>query len=347
MMEKLGILYVGWLGQGLTSHQRMNAFKRLGHDVMGVDCHPFIPRPFLINRILHRLFRIGLPVERINLNKLNRELISLAKSKTYDVLWIDKGLSIDRSTLSFLRASFPSMKICGYSPDVMSKRDNQSQRFLEHLDLYDHFFTTKLFDIENLKALGMKSVLFMEKCFDETVHRPIPSDNPKFKDKVGFVGSYESPREKSMLYLAENGVPVTVFGGSGKGWSINFRKHPNVKFYDYGLYGDEYAEALSTFAINLCFLKHWNGDQVTGRSIEIPACGGFMIAERTKEHLALFEEGNEAVFFRNDKELLSKVQHCFANEDYRRKLANASYHKVLNQHEVCARLKDCLSIIGV
>ena len=347
VLKKLSILYIGWLSAGSTSLQRMNAFKRLGHEVVGVDCNPFITRPFLANRILHRLFRLGLPVKCINLGRLNLGIISTASKKKFDVIWIDKGISVDRTTLISTKDSFPEIKICGYSPDVMSERDNQSQHFLEHLDLYDYFFTTKSFDVENLKALGMKSVAFVENSFDETVHRPILSNNTMFKDKIGFIGSYEGPREKSMLHLADNGIPITVFGGRDKGWSENFRNHPNVEFYDYGLYGDDYAEALTNFAINLCFLKHWNGDQVTTRSIEIPACGGFMLAERTVEHLALFEEGEEAVFFDDDVELLEKVQYYFSNEEYRSSIANAAYCKVLNYHEVCTRLNDCLSVVGV
>ncbi|MBM9520473.1 glycosyltransferase [Desulforhopalus vacuolatus] len=345
-MKKLNILYIGWLSAGSTSLQRMNAFKRLGHDVIGVSCDPFIPRPFFINCILHRIFRLGLAVKRINLGQLNRKIISVAKEKTFDILWIDKGLSVDRFTLISIKASAPKIKICGYSPDVMSERDNQSKRFLEHLDLYDHFFTTKSFDVENLKTLGMKSVSFVENSFDVSVHRPISSDNPAFKNKVGFIGSYEDFREKSMLYLAENGVPLTVFGGSTKGWSVAFRSHPNVRFYDYGLYGDEYAEALSNFAINLCFLKHWNGDQVTTRSIEIPACKGFMLTERTDAHLALFVEGEDCDFFEDNDELLNKVQAYLIDETKRIKLSRNAYYKVLKYHELCIRMRRCLLTIS-
>lgn len=344
-LKKLNILYVGWFSAGSTSLQRMNAFKRLGHDVTGVNCNPFIPRPFLINRILHRIFRLGLPVKRINLGRLNQKIISVAKEKTFDVLWIDKGLSVDRSSLISIKAFSPNIKICGYSPDVMSERNNQSQRFLEHLDLYDYFFTTKRFDVECLKTMGIKSVFFIENSFDKTVHRPIKSDSPKFKGKVGFVGSFEEPRENSMLYLAKNGITVTVFSGDSKGWSKRFRTHPNVEFYNYGLYGDEYSQALSNFTINLCFLKHWNGDQVTTRSIEIPACRGFMIAERTKEHLALFVEGEEADFFGSDGELLNKVRQCLKDKNHRIKVSNASYYKVLKYHEICSRLRNCLLTI--
>ena len=231
---KLNILYTGWLTSGSTSLQRMNAFSRLGHQVTAINCNPFITKPYFVNRLLHRLFRIGLPVKRINLNSLNQQIVSISQKKKFDVLWIDKGLSIDRSTIILIKTSLPAIKICGYSPDVMSRRDNQSQRFLEHLNLYDHFFTTKSFDIENLKNLGLKTVSFVENSFDKTVHRPIKNNNPKFIGKVGFIGTYESNRENSILYLAQNGIPVTVYGGHKQGWSKSLKNHPKIKIFLHG-----------------------------------------------------------------------------------------------------------------
>jgi len=41
--------------------------------------------------------------------------------------------------------------------------------------------------------------------------------------------------------------------------------------------------------------------------VEIPACGSLLLAERTPEHLELFEEGREAEFYGTEQEMLEKI----------------------------------------
>ena len=57
------------------------------------------------------------------------------------------------------------------------------------------------------------------------------------------------------------------------------------------------------------FLRKVNRDKITTRSIEIPACRGFMLAERTKAHENLFQENIEADLFSNNNELYEKIKY--------------------------------------
>jgi spore maturation protein CgeB len=94
-----------------------------------------------------------------------------------------------------------------------------------------------------------------------------------------------------------------------------------LRIEDRAIYGNDYAKAICATKINLCFLRRVNRDRQTSRSIEIPACAGFMLAERTEEHLALFSEGVEAEYFGSDAELLDKAKHYLADEQKRREIA--------------------------
>lgn len=121
-----------------------------------------------------------------------------------------------------------------------------------------------------------------------------------------------------MYQLACAGIPVRVWG---PGWERNGFRHPDLRIHPVSLLGDDYARAICSFDINLCFLRKASRDLQTQRSIEIPACGGFMLAEHTPEHEALFREGFEAEYFRSDEELINKVRYYMSHEDLRKRIA--------------------------
>jgi spore maturation protein CgeB len=199
---------------------------------------------------------------------------------------------------------------------------NQSRQWRACLPLYDLHVTTKNHNVPELRAAGARAVYHVDKAFDPLVHRPMPV-TPGVRERlggdVGFVGWPEASREASMLHLARHGVPVRIWGP----WGRLRPRHPGLRVEGRPLWSDDYASALSAFRINLCFLRKVNRDRHTTRSVEIPACGGFMLAERTEEHLALFEEDREAVYFSSDDELLEKTLWYLAHEDERVRIAAA------------------------
>jgi hypothetical protein len=51
-----------------------------------------------------------------------------------------------------------------------------------------------------------------------------------------------------------------------------------------------------------------SGDRITSRSFHIPACGGFLLHERTDDLLQIFTEGVNCVCFDGTDELASQVE---------------------------------------
>jgi spore maturation protein CgeB len=68
-----------------------------------------------------------------------------------------------------------------------------------------------------------------------------------------------------------------------------------------------------------------------------------MLAERTKEHQRLFQEGVEAEFFESKEELLEKVTYYLNHEGQRQAIAKAGLERVIqNDYTFINRMTEIL-----
>lgn len=350
MKEMQRILFIGALWHGSTALQRMQALKELGYDIIGLDTAPpeaSVQESRLDNRIINKLYRLGVHnLASKDFAKINAKIIKCLEYQRFEMLWIDKGMTVEEATLLRVRAQQPDCRIIGYSPDDMATRHNQSKQFLQCLRHYDIYFTTKSYGVEELKKLGCNRVEFIGNAFDPSLHKPLILSEVERKHlggKVGFIGGWEHERASSIYSIVMAKIPVRVWG---QGWERCRLRHPNMVLEKKPLWADNYAKALCSFDINLCFLRKMNRDLQTTRSIEIPACGAFMLAERTDEHLALFKEGTEAEFFSSDVELLEKIKYFLTHSEERKLIAAAGRERCIksgySNHD---RMRQMLNII--
>ena len=318
MTPPLEILYAGPLSAGSTSRQRLVVLTQLGHRVTGVDLLP--------GDLAERQRALGWRVRRRLFgdhddSRFNERLLAEPMAHAPDVVWVDKGLTVTPGTLRALRSRWPNAVFVNYSGDDMFNPHNQTATWRDCLPLYDLYSTTKSFNVPELRAAGARHVIFVDKGYSPDIHRPhvvTPELRERFGGDVGFVGWPEGARERSMRHLARAGVNVRVWGP----WPRH-KAAPRLRVEGRPLWDDEYAMALSAFRINLGFLRRANRDHQTTRSVEIPACGGFLLAERTGEHQRLFREGVEADFFSDDRELLEKTRYYLEHEEERVRIAAA------------------------
>jgi spore maturation protein CgeB len=228
----------------------------------------------------------------------------------------------------------------------MMNKNHQSRHFLRGLPLYDIYFTTKSYGVSELKELGCPVVEFSANAYDPHTHKPYKlseTEKERWGANVGFIGTFEKDRFQQMLSLADEGVEVRVIGSF---WERVVSYHPKLKISCGGVIGADYAKAICATKINLGFLRKGNRDKQTQRSIEIPACGGFMLAERTDEHLELFEEGKEVEFFGSKEELLDKVKYYLSHDDKRKMIARAGRERCLKSgYSYHDRLKEAINKI--
>ena len=351
------VLLVGDANPDTRNYQRFRALKDIGKKLqyktimlssMPNSLFPFENKKNLYYRIRNKL---GFPIDEVKINQNILEKVAIIKPS---LIWIDKGTLIHKKTLISIKKICPEAKLIQWLPEYIKPRHNRSFYTLQSLGLYDTILSPMIQNCECqwLRQQGAKDVICLNQGYDKYLHHPVQLsdiEQEQLVTDVGFIGTFELDRAKKMLYLAESGIQVRVWGDGWKKW---IDKHPNLIIKNKPLYGKDYIKAICANKINLCFLRKANQDRQTSRTLEITACGGFMLAERTDEHEKLFKDGEEAIFFDINKpeELLQKVTYYLQNDQERKTIAKKGRERCLagrySYHEIlCPILQQILELL--
>ena len=318
------ILYIGQLQNFSTCAARMHSLQELGCITVPFDATPYTGYPQrLVRSIAHRA-TIGPPVRN-----LNRDVTRFVKSNAANVshVWIDKGKWLYPETVQTIK-EITGAVIIHYTPDAQFIQ-NQTRYFKAGIPLYDLLFTTKPFEVELYKQYGAKRVHLIDQGYDN-IHLSLRElsfeEKRKFGSDVCFVGHCEPHYAKTLRVAFKMPGRHRVWG---HGWRSYARFHSWLKdaFSGDAVWGDDYSRALNAASIALCLLTKRCPETTTTRSFEITACGAFMLAERTEDHLALYEEGKEAEFYGSLDELVDKLRYYLTHPVEREQIAVAGYER--------------------
>jgi spore maturation protein CgeB len=323
------ILYVGHLAPEGTCAMRLAALRSLGLSVTGLDS---TPRNGNLGRIAKTgrrcLWHLGWPMDFEGINSALRTRVSDLQPQ---LVWIDKGLAITADTLRTLRRLRPGIQLVHYNPDDPFGGFGLAgwRTFLRAVCDYDVHFVPRRENVAEYTRLGARRVVQLMPAwgYAPDVHRPVPvdaQDLERYGADIGFVGSFEPERARDLLTVAQAGLNVRIVGP----WPAAFL-HPSLLHSPQGAFGADYAKAICSFKIALGFLRKRNRDQHTSRSIEIPACGVLMLAERSEEHQQLLTEGREAEFFSSAEELIDKARFYLSHDRERERIAAAGRERCL------------------
>ncbi len=319
------ILYMG--PEAGTAIQRVGAFQRLGHDVTLVDGKAPIQNPtlasFLLSRWALRTGALGLG------GVFRRHIRAQVKGQSFDFVFVDHGEyygpAIIREFKKIARVVVNFNQDNPYVP-----RDGLKWRqFLKALPYYDLAVTPRASSVAPARRAGARRVIAVNFAADEAVHRPIEltdEDRARYAAKVVFVGTWMPERGPFLLRLVERGVPLRIYGDR---W-MKAPEYERLKPYiaSGNLVGDDYVKAIRGAAIAIGLLSKGNQDLHTTRSLEIPAIGTLFCAERTSDHLAMYKDGEEAVFFDTADECADLCLTLLAQPDRISKIAAAGARRV-------------------
>jgi hypothetical protein len=319
------MLFVGQLRPGSTSLHRAEAAREMGIDLVQIDTHPEFVRAreaTFVERVRRRLFGPR------DLAGVNPAMLEAVRLKPVDVIWVDRGITVERSTLTALRDLCPDARIVHYNPDDPFGEYGMSEfrTFMKAIPEYDVHLIPRKPNVAEYLDWGARRVEQIVPFwgYDPPTHRKVALDDEErrhFGAPVGFIGMAEKERAASITRLVHEGFTVKVWGNRWPSYLADDDARKVIA--GPAQFGETYAKIISSFDINLAFLRRQNRDEHTSRSVELPAAGAFMLAERTDEHLQLFEEGREAEFFDSDDELVEKVRYYVQRPEERARIAEA------------------------
>jgi len=258
----------------------------------------------------------------------NRAILRRAARSKPDFVFVVKGLRVFPRTLKGLKDCLPGARLISWSQDDMFAPHNRNMRFTRGLKAYDLVVTQKSYNAapDELPALGARNVLFQNKAFLPRIHRVYGAHEVAAPaHEVVFIGAAERDRFDLMNAAARAGIEIHIYGSGWDAPGIASSACSNLKIHNEILLDERYAAAISRSKIALCFLRKKNRDLQTSRTMEIPACGGFMLAEDTAEQRRLFEPDREAVYFSDAASMIALLRKYLADAPARRAIAVAGY----------------------
>jgi len=324
-LNTMNILYIGPEGSHTTSRHRANALRRLGHEVEIVDPGAVLPA----NRILRQVnVRSGY---RLFTRAILRLIQERVRDRRFDLAWINGGYAISAECVRWIKTR-AGVTVSYCNDDPAGPRDpSKWSTFRRAIPDYDLCVVVREFNRKEFFDLGAKNVLRVRMSYDEVAHSPPPfsaEDEAKWSSEVVFAGTWMPERGPFMEELIRRGVPLAIYGPR---WE-KAREWQAIKPHWRGAFasGPDYIKAIQYSKVALGLLSKGNRDTHTQRTGEIPFIGTPLCAERTAEHLEMFAEGSEALFWETPEECAKHCSLLLGDESFRQGLARAGKERILS-----------------
>jgi spore maturation protein CgeB len=291
----------------------------------------------LFHRIAYRL----LGRKPLSYWSFNREVRTLAQKFQPQIVLVVKGAFLSPRTLCQIKQTTGAF-IVNYATDDPFNPANMTVDLVAGIRYYDLYVSTKRAIMDDLRNAGCSEVIYIPFGYAPELHFP---EHPVSKDEINqftsdvvFVGGGDKDRFPIMRSIET--MPDIDLHLYGDYWN---RDQLLASSYRGFVYGRDYRLAIGGSKISPCLVRRTNRDDHVMRTFEIPACRGFMLAERTETHLEWFEEDTEAVFFTTTEELIEKILFYVRNETERNRIAERGYLRVIqSNHTYTHRLRDIL-----
>jgi spore maturation protein CgeB len=217
-----------------------------------------------------------------------------------------------------------------------AKRYNSIRRIGEDLDL---IYTFEPSDIPTLSSKRLRAK-FLPLAYDGSTY--FPMEDRDMERHLCFVGKLKDypKRRKDLEKVLRKFGKDHMMKVWGRQYNNRLQKQYYRSFYpslyphieNKNLEPEKINEIYNTSAISLNIHHGQSVNGLNPRTFEILGSGGFQIVDHKSSLTDLFEMDKEIVSYRNDRELLEKVEYYLTEESERKKIGIRGHSRANKDH---------------
>lgn len=314
------------------------AIRALGHSLSTFDDRDFL----LPGRVRDAIPPLG----RLDLQRLNRRLVSAVRRERPDLLLSAGGERILPETVEAVRAMGVATVL--WTIDSVMPDDSR-------ITLAPHFDFVFCGGSEMIQALRDSKLRngphWLPFACDPDLHRPLdlsPDEKLLYGCDIAFVGSLHRemyPNRIAMLEALAH-LDLGVWGPGACALPNSSPIHSKVRAD--GASFEEWTRIYSAAKITLC--AHYRGPgprskQASPRVYEALACESFLLCDDRPDVRALFEDGRDLSIFRDLDDLREKARYYLAHDRERKEIAAHGRTEVLAKHTYRHRVASLIATV--
>jgi spore maturation protein CgeB len=292
---------------------------------IGTEYDAFIPALENLNHaIIH--FELWNKDKYKSYADLNLALLrTIAKEKPDILLAVPMNYEIWLETLSIIRKYTATTTICWTTDD--SWKYPQVSRFIG--PSFDMITTTYPEVIKRYHRDNIRNVVLTQWASNsKNLKKPLEFDDCEYD--ISFIGAAHGNRKQRIDALKRKGLDVACFGYGWENGPISAKNIPEI---------------MRSSKISLNFANSKGDNQIKARVFEVPGAGGFLLSEKADNMENFYKIGEEMDMFRDDAELVNKVQYYLAHKLSRDSIANKGFDRTIRDHTYEARFKYLMNLM--
>ena len=316
------ILFIGSLNRHSYSYLSYKILKQKYRTVETLDTDkiPYFKR---IITIIH--FHIHPKIIEFILNYTIKKK---AKNK-YDLIFIVTGELVGKNLLKYFKKNNSKLVFLCLDNPFFNNDRRKWLLTLPSLKLYDLIIFQQKTRIKYAKKLKLRYAL-LPPLYNKHIHIPQKKieQKRKYKRDILIVGTWFYDRGVFVKKLINFGLRPEIFGND---WHKD-TDYSFLKRYIKGdaKYGKNYSKLIFYSKIVISLPNTHNDDDITNKSLEVPAIGSMLLTNNTKSHRDIFKTPKEAILFKNPRDCFNKCNILLNNESLIKKVSIAGHKKIIS-----------------